>query len=59
MAHAAHSRPRRAHSARSTTTTTRSFGDKKEFTEALAELQQEGVLTHAVDTDTITLPDVN
>ena len=30
-----------------------------EFTEALAELQQEGVLTHAVDTDTITLPDVN
>ena len=33
----------------------RSFGDKDEWAQALAVLQQEGVLTHAVDTDTITL----
>ena len=35
----------------------RSFGDKGEWAQALAVLQQEGVLTHIVDSDTITLPD--
>ena len=33
----------------------RSFGDKGEWAQALAVLQQEGVLTHTVETDTITL----
>ena len=33
----------------------RSFGDKGEWAQALALLQQEGVLTHAVDTDTVML----
>ena len=35
----------------------RSFGDKEEWKQALAGLQQEGVLTHTVDSDTITLSD--
>ena len=33
----------------------RSFGDKDEWAQALAALQQEGALTYAVDTNTITL----
>ena len=35
----------------------RSFGAKDEWTQALGELQKEGVLTHTAATDTITLPD--
>ena len=34
----------------------RSFADREEWKGLLAELQQEGVLTHVVATDTITLP---
>ena len=34
----------------------RSFGAKDEWTQALGELQKEGVLTHTAATDTITLP---
>ena len=36
----------------------RSFRDKDEWAQALAVLQQEGVLTHVVESDTITLPEV-
>ena len=34
----------------------RGFGDKDEWTQALRELQNEGMLTHAATTDMITLP---
>ena len=37
----------------------RSFGDREEWNRALAELQQEGLLTHVVDADTITLSAVD